>query len=313
MPLLLGFLISVMPAPAMAQACELEWIILGAGQDAGAPQIGHPDDPAWEDPELRLYATSAALVDHRTGERHLFEATPFITDQLALLDKLAPSGSSGLGLSGIFLTHAHMGHYGGLMFLGFEAADADAIPVYAMPRMHDYLSNNGPWDQLIRFDNIRMRPIESQAPVGLSDRLQVTAHLVPHRDEYSETVAFLVESSGASLLFLPDLDSYEDWETDLGVRIEDLIARVDHAFVDATFFDDQELPGRDMSAIPHPRVATSMDRFDVLPAAERAKIVFIHFNHTNPLRFPDSPQSREVLERGYGIARRGDRFCLDRS
>jgi pyrroloquinoline quinone biosynthesis protein B len=89
-----------------------------------------------------------------------------------------------------------------------------------------------------------------------------------------------------------------------------MIARVDHAFLDATFFDDHEIPGRDMSSIPHPRVAASMDRFDALPDEERGKIVFIHFNHTNPVRFRDSPRSREVTERGYRLARRGDRICL---
>jgi len=295
----------------MPQSCELEWIVLGAGQDAGAPQIGNPDDPAWEDPGLRLFATSAALVDHTTGDRYLFEATPFITDQLALLDALAPSPLPGLGLSGIFLTHAHMGHYGGLMFLGFEAANANAIPVHAMPRMAAYLSNHGPWDQLVRFDNIRIAAIEAHAPVVLSERVQVSAHPVPHRDEYSETVGFVIRTAGRSVLFLPDLDSYEEWEAEFGVRVEDMVAQVDHAFLDATFFDDNEIPGRDMSNIPHPRVAASMDRFDALPDEERGKIVFIHFNHTNPVRFTDSLQSREVLQRGYRLARRGDRICLD--
>jgi len=294
-----------MPSP-----CEVEWIVLGAGQDAGAPQIGNPDDPAWETPDLRLFATSAALVDHTTNNRFLFEATPFITDQLALLDELAPSPLAGLGISGLFLTHAHMGHYGGLMFLGFEAANADSLEVYAMPRMANYLSTNGPWDQLVRLKNIRIAGIEALVPVQLSERIKVTAHPVPHRDEYSETVGFVIETPGRSVLFLPDLDSYSEWESEFGVRVEDLIAQVDHAFLDATFYDDNEIPGRDMSTIPHPRVAASMDRFDALPDSERRKIIFVHFNHTNPVRFRNSPQSRAVLARGYRLARRGDRICL---
>ena len=89
-----------------------------------------------------------------------------------------------------------------------------------------------------------------------------------------------------------------------------MISSVDFAFLDATFFSDQELPGRDMSKIPHPRVSTMMDRFDRLSASEKQKIQFIHFNHTNPIRFENSEESKEVTSRGYGIARRGNRHCL---
>ncbi|NNF95190.1 MAG: pyrroloquinoline quinone biosynthesis protein PqqB, partial [Altererythrobacter sp.] len=81
--------------------------------------------------------------------------------------------------------------------------------------------------------------------------------------------------------------------------------------VDATFWDDNELKGRDMSEIPHPRVTQTMDLLQDLPASERAKVHFIHYNHTNPIRDPDSPESKEVIERGFNVARRGDRICLD--
>lgn len=304
--LLAAALASAQPAPG----CEIEFAILGAGQDAGAPQIANPDDPAWEDPALRLFATSAALIDHRDGGRYLFEATPFITDQLQLLDEMAPRDAAGLGLAGIFITHAHMGHYGGLMFAGFEAASADDVPVYAMPRLAEYLSNNGPWGQLVRYDNIELQPLSAHSRAQVSERISVTPYPVPHRDEYSETVGFVIETPGRSVLFLPDLDSFEDWESDFGVRVEGMIARVDVAFLDATFYDDDELPGRDMSLIPHPRVAASMDRFDALPEEERSKVRFIHFNHTNPVRFTDSDETRHVEARGYHLARRGDRHCL---
>jgi pyrroloquinoline quinone biosynthesis protein B len=304
--LLAAGLLNAQPAPN----CEIEFVILGAGQDAGAPQIANPDDPAWDDPALRLFATSAALIDHREDERYLFEATPFITDQLQLLDEMAPSEAGGLGLSGIFITHAHMGHYGGLMFAGFEAASADDVPVYAMPRLAEYLSTNGPWDQLVRYDNIELQPLSAREPAEVTERISVTPYLVPHRDEYSETVGFVIDTPGHSVLFLPDLDSFEEWESNFGVRVEDMIARVDYAFLDATFYDDSELPGRDMSLIPHPRVAASMDRFDALPEEERSKVRFIHFNHTNPVRFLDSEESRHVEARGYHLARRGDRHCL---
>ena len=42
-----------------------------------------------------------------------------------------------------------MGHYSGLMHLGREAANTSKVPVYAMPRMLEFLAKNGPWNQLL--------------------------------------------------------------------------------------------------------------------------------------------------------------------
>ncbi len=291
-------------------ACATEVIVLGAGQDAGAPQIGNPDDPAWQDPSLRLTASSIALVNHVAGERYLFDATPHITDQLNLLDALAPVDAPSLGLSGVFLTHAHIGHYAGLMFIGHEAAGASDVPVHVMPRMHAYLGENGPWSQLVSMENIQRFALRDRAPVSLPGDITVTPYRVPHRDEYSETVGFVIETIGQSVLYLPDIDSWEEWETRFDVRLDDIIGEVDHAFIDATFFDDHELPGRDMSQIPHPRVTATMTRLSGLADEQKAGIHFIHYNHTNPIRFPDSAETADVRARGFDIARAGDRHCL---
>ncbi|MDA7787981.1 MBL fold metallo-hydrolase [Sphingomonadaceae bacterium] len=298
----------ILSAPAYShdvQSCEREIIVLGAGQDAGAPQIGNADDT-----EPRLLPTSLAVIDHVAGTRYLFEATPAITEQLALLDGIAPP-ANGLGLDGIFLTHAHIGHYLGLAYFGREAAGAKGLPVYAMPRMAEFLRNNGPWNQLVALGNIELRPLGGEGIVALSDDVGILAMPVPHRDEYSETVGYYVITSGKVALFVPDLDSWDEWTASSGLTLAELIGNVDYAFIDATFFDDDELPGRDMSEIPHPRVAGTMDALGGVPAAERAKVHFIHYNHTNPVRDPASPQSREVEARGFDVARRGDRYCLD--
>lgn len=300
-------------APALdaaADTCAVEVIVLGAGQDAGAPQIGNPDDPAWQDPSLRLTASSIALVDHSGGHRYLFDATPDITDQLNLLDEYSRLDAPNLGLSGVFITHAHIGHYAGLMFLGNEAAGAAGVPVYVMPRMQDYLAGNGPWSQLVTMENIDRVSLSDRQPVSLPGNITVTPYRVPHRDEYSETVGFIIDSGAQSALYLPDIDSWEEWETEFGTRLEDVLDQVDHAFIDATFFDDDELPGRDMSKIPHPRVAATMNRLDDLSVQQKAGIHFIHYNHTNPIRFSDSAETKDVHARGFGIARAGDRHCL---
>ena len=284
-------------------------VVLGVAQDGGIPQAGDRNHPAWTEPSLRRWVVSLALVDPVSSGRWLFEATPDIREQLHLLDTLAPVADKAPGLAGIFLTHAHIGHYTGLAQLGHEAMGAREVPVHVMPRFHDYLSSNGPWDQLVRYENITLRELTGNVPVRLNERVTVTPLPVPHRQEYTEVVAFRIDGPQRSALFLPDIDSWREWD-DQGVRIEDVIAGVDVAYLDATFFADGEIPGRDMSGFPHPFVTTSMKRFALLPPAERAKVRFIHFNHTNPAQLPGSEARKAIESAGFGVAERGDRFGL---
>ncbi len=294
---------------AVAASCELELMVLGNAQDGGAPQLGNPGDPAWSDPSLARLATSLGLVDRRNQRRYLFEATPDLRLQLHRLNQLAPGAGPMPRLHGIFLTHAHMGHYTGLMFLGHESMGARGVPVFAMPRMAAYLASNGPWSQLVSYGNIEIHPLIANGPALLEGGISVTPLPVPHREEFSEVVGFRVDTPGLSVLFIPDIDSWEDWDA-LGVKIENRIRSVDVAYLDATFFDDNELPGRDMSGFPHPRIQGSMRRFAALPDGEKAKIRFIHLNHSNPARFPDSPKRARVLASGFRIAEEGETVCL---
>ncbi|QIQ85289.1 MBL fold metallo-hydrolase [Erythrobacter sp.] len=286
-------------------ACARELVVLGTGQDAGAPQIGNGDDHG-----PPLWPTSLALVDREAGTRYLFDATPAITGQLALLDAVEPPRGEGLGIDGIFLTHAHIGHYLGLAYLGTEAAGARGVPVFAMERMAAFLRDNGPWSQLVKQGNIALTEMAEGAFTVLSDDFGVLPIRVPHRDEYSETVGFIVMTPDRRALYLPDLDSWEEFESASGSSLEQLVAGVDFALIDATFWDDGELEGRDMSAVPHPRVKAVIERLAPLPATERVKVHFIHMNHTNPLRDPASAESRKVEEAGFAVARRGMRMCL---
>ncbi len=282
-------------------------VVLGIAQDGGVPQAGS-SHPGWQDSERRRHATSLGLVDPATGERWLFEATPDFPEQLHVLDQVAPDDGE-YGIDGIFLTHAHVGHYTGLMHLGHEVMGATGVPVYAMPRMAEFLRTSGPWSQLVNYSNIELREMADGESVQLNDRLSVTPFRVPHRQEYSEVVGFRIDGPNKSVLFIPDIDSWEDFDT-AGTRIEDLIASVDHAYLDATFFDHTELPGRDMSGFPHPPIAHSMERFAELPAEERGKVRFIHLNHTNPALWSENPQFTEVLDKGFALAREGERVVL---
>lgn len=296
-------------APDAPSACAIELVVLGAGQDAGAPQIGNADDDG-----PRLLPSSLAVIDREGGARYLFDATPAITDQLAMLDGIEPAGV-GLGLDGLFLTHAHIGHYLGLGWFGVEGANTDSLPVFAMPRMAEFLRANGPWSQLVELGNIALFEVQPDQLLPISDTFGVLPLSVPHRDEFSETVGFIIITPGKRALYVPDLDSWEEWEEASGNTLAVLLDQVDLAYVDATFWDDNELldengEGRDMSAIPHPRVTATMDRLADLPEEARAKLYFIHYNHTNPIRDPASEESAEVAARGFRVARRGDRHCL---
>ena len=77
------------------------------------------------------------------------------------------------------------------------------------------------------------------------------------------------------------------------------------ALLDGTFYRDGELPGRDMREIPHPFVAETMDKFSSFPDSIRSKIVFIHFNHTNPLLKTKSAEKNKVKGAGFGVAEEG--------
>lgn len=282
-------------------------VILGNVQDAGSPQAGCKKEccaDLFENPDPTRQVVSLGLADIKDGKSYLFEATPDISAQLDYLGTLSQANS--IVPDGIFLTHAHIGHYSGLMYLGKEVMDAQNVPVYAMPRMRQFLSENGPWEQLVSRGNIALRDLSDGQAVTLSDHLQVTPLLVPHRDEYSETVGYRIQGPEKSALFIPDIDKWGLWQRDIIAEIQ----QVDYAFLDATFYSGNELGNRDMSEIPHPFILESLERFKDLPPDQKQKVIFIHFNHTNPVLDPNSPESLSILEMGYGIGRYGDRFSL---
>ena len=294
--------------PALAAADTSVYLqVLGIAQDAGYPQANCYQAHclrAWENKEIRRMASSIAVIDAKSATKYLFDATPDMREQLYELHLAAPDKE--FTLNGVFLTHAHMGHYTGLMHFGHEATGAKNVPVYAMPRMLQFLSSNGPWDQLVRYKNIKLLPLADGTPVKFGGDLVVTPFLVPHRDEYSETVGYRIDGPNKSAVFIPDIDKWERWDTD----IRAIIRSVDYALIDATFFADGELPGRDMSQILHPFVVESMALFEQLNDEEKSRVIFIHMNHTNPLLIDDSPEQAEVERRGFRFAREGMRLGL---
>lgn len=288
------------PPETATNASGVKLVVLGTTQDAGSPQIGCDKScckDLFDNPDHDRKVVSLGVIDADAKKSFLFEATPDMVAQCKQLktfsatDKEIPDG--------VFLTHAHIGHYTGLMYFGKEALNAKEVPVYVMPKMKKFLLENGPWSQLITNENISLKGINNKFKITLSDEVIVSPYLVPHRDEYSETVGYTITGPEKSALFIPDIDKWNKWDKDI---IEE-IKSVDYAFLDATFYDGEELNNRDLSEIPHPFVVESMEKFKDLPAEEKSKIYFIHFNHTNPILNAESKQAKEVIKNGFNIAK----------
>ncbi len=296
------------PASDSIIKSDIELIVLGIAQDAGYPQANCQKvccQKFYDQQETKKHVSCLGIIDHISNSIFILDATPDFPYQLQLL-KSFQEDNRDYSLDGIAITHAHIGHYTGLMHLGREAMGASNIPVFAMPRFKAFLENNGPWSQLVDLKNINIQTIKEDSVTMLNEHISLTPMLVPHRDEYSETVGFMVETKNKKALFIPDIDKWSKWNR----SIDSLIQIVDFAFLDGTFYDNGELPNRDMSEIPHPFIEESIWAFSTLSLKDKEKIHFIHFNHTNPVLFESSAASKNVSNQHFALAREGNRFAL---
>jgi pyrroloquinoline quinone biosynthesis protein B len=279
--------------------------ILGNTQDAGLPHIGcqHSFCENIFNVYEEHYTTSIAVVNSDLKKYILFEATPDITFQLNNLKKnifdefLLPES--------IYITHAHIGHYSGLMYLGREALGAKNLTVRVLPRMSNFLQNNGPWSQLVDINNIKIKEISFGSSTKELANIGVIPLQVPHRDEYSETAGYIIKGKNKTALFIPDIDKWEKWDRDLS----QLTKEFDFLLIDATFYDSKEI-NRDISEIPHPLVTETIDLLSGLDLENRNKVYFIHMNHTNMMLDPNSELSKLVISKGFNIARLGQKLYL---
>ena len=279
--------------------------VLGNVQDAGLPHIGckHEfcNDKFNEFEEY--FTTSIAIVDPEDKKYILFEATPDLPYQLNYLDKkifktfLLPES--------IFITHAHIGHYAGLMYFGREALGSRDLKVNVLPKMANFLKTNGPWSQLVEINNINIREINFAQKTNHLSNISVKPIKVPHRDEYSETAAYEIIGKNKKALFIPDIDKWEKW----GKNLIDLVKEYDYLLLDATFYDSKEI-NRDISEIPHPLVSETISLLDNLTTKDKSKVYFIHMNHTNMMLDPTSDLSEYVNSKGFNIARLGLKLDL---
>jgi pyrroloquinoline quinone biosynthesis protein B len=300
-------------APSAA-APEVTAMVLGVAQDGGLPHLGCTRAccrAAREDPSRARRVAALGIVVRDGSRARLFtvDATPDFRSQVDSLQRAAPDAearpSGANPLDGVFLTHAHIGHYTGLMYLGKESMAARGVPVWATPRMITFLEGNAPWRRLVEGGHVALSPLRFDEAVEPVTGLRVTPVRVPHRDEDSDTVGFVLAGPRRSLLYIPDVDAWEKWDRD----IASVVSAADVSLIDGTFFGPGELPGRSMTEVPHPLIRSSMDRLEPAVRAGR-RVLFIHLNHSNPALQADSAERAEILKRGFEVADDGMRIPL---
>jgi pyrroloquinoline quinone biosynthesis protein B len=280
--------------------------VLGTAQDGGYPHIGCQKIcciNVYNGKNERKNVVSLGLIDIENQKKWLFDASPDMHTQLATIEQNHLKKEE--IIDGIFLTHAHIGHYTGLMYFGREAYGKKDIPVFAMPKMQRFLMNNGPWNQLVSLKNITIRKLRKDSTIVLTHKLKVTPFIVPHRDEFSETVGYKIEGNTKTALFIPDIDKWSKWKKNI---IEE-VKKVDYAFLDATFLNQYEVK-RAVSEVPHPFIEETIQLFKRETLATKNKIIFIHFNHTNPTIRKKSIERQYIEKLGFRFASEGNNFEL---
>ena len=284
-------------------------LVLGVAQDGGMPQTGcyAPRCDRARERDQPRYVSSLAIVEPDAGRYYLVDASPDLRQQMDLID--APGfrarAQERRPFDGIFLTHAHMGHYLGLAHLGREGLGIAPTPCYCSPEMAGFLASNGPWSLLVDEGRLDLRPVEFDRWYEVDDSLSAMATPVPHRPEFSDTVGWTFRGPSRSLLYLPDIDSWEAWDRDVAA----VVRGVDVALLDGSFYSPGEVPGRNIEDIPHPMVPHTMDLLQEVARGE-TEVAFIHLNNTNPALDEGSAEAREIASRGFSVATEGQRFGL---
>ncbi len=284
--------------------------VLGTVQDGGLPQLGCERAccvAARRDPSRARRVASIGVSSREAGSVILVDATPDLRSQVAeLRDASGIAATPGLPVDAILLTHAHIGHYTGLMYLGRESMAARAVPVLATPGMVAFLRANKPWSRLVEWGHVSLEAIEPGSPRRIAPGIEAEAMRVPHRNEDADTVAYFLTGPAKRLLYVPDTDAWEKWPRPLA----SILADVDIALLDGTFFGPGEIPGRDASQVPHPLMRSTIDLLARRGAAGRCRVLFTHLNHSNPALDPSSPEAAAIVAAGLSVAEEGMELAL---
>ncbi len=283
--------------------------VLGTAQDGGLPHFGCYCQNclrARRTPEFSRLISSLAILDLKEKEFILLDATPDIRSQLDIVHHRLSSQKTKFAPDGVLLSHAHIGHYTGLIFFGYEALGTSSQAVFCSSRMQTFLTENGPWSQLVRLENIKIQPLTMDKEYSLTPRITVRVFRVPHRDEYSDTLGFIISGQKNRLLYISDIQNWTVWDR----SIVDEAEKVQVALLDGTFFSPDELPGRDISKIGHPLIPDSLKILKAVVRKGRTRVYFTHLNHTNLALDPEGEARKKLKGEGFALAEDGQEFAL---
>jgi pyrroloquinoline quinone biosynthesis protein B len=265
--------------------------VLGSGQDAGIPQTGcycTVCSRARSNSKYRRLSPSIALFDKGVGFCYLVDASPDFKSQIHSIQKEIKQveRKGKIPISGILLTHAHVGHYVGLWHLGKEALNEKDVPVFCTSSMKAFLSASPAFRFMLQSRVISVREIRPQAKFALGG-LSALPIEVPHRSEIADTVGFIIEAE-KRVIYIPDTDHWT------GEMIEE-IAESDLALIDGTFYSRSELPH--FEEVPHPPIEETVDILRDIST----EIYFTHINHTNPVN-RRGRERRSLEGKGFKVA-----------
>lgn len=283
--------------------------VLGTAQDAGVPHINcfcKNCSQAIRNPLYRRLAASLALVCPEKNRWHLIDCTPDFREQMRHIQERYHL--NGKPMDHIFLTHAHMGHFPGILYLGKEAMNTQQQPVLVGNDMKSMLERNAPWKKLITDDNISLTSLAHHRPFAIQENVRIQPFNVPHRNEFSETFGFWINGPQKKVLYIPDIDDWNEWETD----IYNACQAADICILDGTFHSKADLSdiSRNYEQIPHPFMTDTMDRLQELVSNGKTDVYFTHLNHSNPVLDEHSDERNTLIKRGFKIAQEGMEWDL---
>ena len=265
--------------------------------------------------------TRSAITVTLDGYKHiLFDAGHDLKTQLES-NNLTPNPETAgethreSRLDSVFLTHGHADHTAGVA--EFCTGKSFEIPVYAPPDLVDFLfgteENPNYFGELGRLAKNYVKPIKLEECQPI-ERLGVTikGFEIPHtqvledgRRYPSTTYAYEIEHKEKRVIYAPDLGKLDKW---ILKRLEG----VDVFLMDATFWWDNELER--ISGIPITSYqlghVPQEEAVEILKDADIGRVIYTHFNHTNPAIDPASKQRKIVENMGQEIAHDGMKISL---
>lgn len=283
----------------------MEIKVLGSAQDGGVPHVAcycQTCNYARENPTAVRLGPSLGIYDTQNGNVYVIDASPDFPEQLDMLYKEVGKvrGKERFLPDAIFLTHGHFGHIWGLGYLGREACSPKELPLYCTHDVAEFLRRNRPFADLVQRQNVVINELEPSVSINFSG-FSITPLKVPHRQDFTDTVGYIISGKNKKLLYVPDMDDYTD-------EIIKAISAVDIALLDGCFYSTEEIPYRNIKEIPHPFIPYSMEKLAGLVG--KTKIYFTHFNHTNYLLRQGRPEKEQLIARGYHMLNDGDVFTI---